>query len=639
MTRVQVHTRTVVACSALCSCFSTATSAITVSGTVQRGEAPAIPIVNARVTLFEPTLQFFQETRTDTQGVFSFTNLPIVDVWRLGACSLGREYIEIQAVIEGDSFEHTFLLGPETNPGQWNVIGNTLPEFFDATDIAILRADGKVFYCHNTVAPIVFNPETGAKSFPTGSWSSQGCMNSSLLPDGKLMFVGGQDGDEPGAFTNAIPWVKTYDPQTDTWQDPPDLQHPTGRWYPGLARLADGSFLIMGGGTCCSAVRTDTCERLDLSTLAWNYTGSMVNPCEFPPSALLYTGEVLATWSPPQLYNPVSGQWTATGNFNQPIRGWPDHSDHSLLVIADGRALAIGIRRPNGTTNSIMGEIYNPTSATWSLTTNPGLVRFQTEVVQLPDGRVLAAGGETQANPPPVPHVLGVVKWCDLYDPAGDAWRRVADMNWFREYHGVTLLVPDGRVLTTGGTRIKFQFGPTSADIEAFSPPYLFRGVRPQIASISGTRLYRGCEIAMTIAPTMQITSVVLMGTGVTTHWVDAGIPRRLLLPFTQTGNIVTAALPTDPNVLPLGHYMTFAMVDDIPSVARIVQITDEPSMAGDVNGDGAVNTADVPVFVNLLLDSMIGTNCQIDATDVNNDDEVNGLDVGLFVVAIVEGP
>src|SRR5690606_17161554 len=118
-------------------------------------------------------------------------------------------------------------------------------------------------------------------------------------------------------------------------------------------------------------------------------------------------------------------------------------------------------------------------------TSNPGLVRFQTEVVQLPDGRVLAAGGEAKEPNPPVDDVLGIVKWSDLYDPNTDAWRRVADMNWFREYHAVTLLLPDGRVATTGGTRIKFQYGPTSADIEAFVPPYLFRGVRPQITSMS----------------------------------------------------------------------------------------------------------------------------------------------------------
>ena len=66
----------------------------------------------------------------------------------------------------------------------------------------------------------------------------------------------------------------------------------------------------------------------------------MLNPSEFSPGALLTTGEVLITWSPPQLYDVTSGQWRATGNFVQPNRGWPNHSDHSTVVLADGRVLA-----------------------------------------------------------------------------------------------------------------------------------------------------------------------------------------------------------------------------------------------------------------------------------------------------------
>lgn len=612
--------------------------AAAVTGTVVRAESQMIPIANARVTLFEPTLQFFFEARTNEQGTFSFSNLPIVDVWRLGASSLGREYTEIEVVIEGGSFQHTFLLGAETHPGQWNIIGNTLPEFFDATDIAILQTDGRILYCHDTVDPIVFDPATGQKSFPTGSWSEQGCMNSSLLPDGRIMMIGGQDGSDPGSFTDAIPWVKAYGPQTDTWQDPPDLQHAVGRWYPGLARLADGSFLVMGGGTAPSAQRTDTCERMDLATLAWSYTGSMANPTEFPPSALLYNGKVLATWWPPQLYTPATGLWQPTGNFVQPSRFWPGHSDHSIVVLEDGRVLAVGIvSGPDG--NTIMGEVYDPDAELWTLTSNPDLVRFQSEVVQLPDGRILVAGGETENPNPPVTSVLGIVKWCDIYDPPSNSWRRVADLNWHREYHAVTLLVPDGRVLTTGGTRIKFQVGPTSADIEAYSPPYLFRGVRPQITGISGSRFGRGCEIALSIAPETQITNIVLMGTGVTTHWVDAGIPRRLLLPFHQRSGVVTADLPTDPNVLPLGHYMIFAMVDDIPSIGRIVQVSADAPSSGDVDLDGTVDSSDIPIFVTFLLNLSEPSTCQLIAADANSDGELNGLDIAPFVSAVLSSP
>src|SRR5262249_17250328 len=162
--------------------------------------------------------------------------------------------------------------------------------------------------------------------------------------------------DDPGNFRLAVPWTKAFDPLANSWVRLSDFQLTIGRWYTGLARLADGSFLVMGGGTRPDAARTNTCERLDLATLTWSYTGPMLNPCEFPPSALLTTGEVLATWSPPQLYNPATGQWRATGNFVQPNRGWPGHSDHSMVTLSNGRTFVAGIRN-GGNGYAGMGEI------------------------------------------------------------------------------------------------------------------------------------------------------------------------------------------------------------------------------------------------------------------------------------------
>jgi len=549
-------------------------AAATVSGEVRRSVPPNDPIANARVTVFDVSLAMFKEARTDGAGVYSIPNVPSGN-YQIGCAALRFEYVQQPVAVGAGNLQQNFSVGPETHPGAWNIIGDTSPEVLDATDIAVLLPSGQIFYCHDTADPVLFDPVTETKSFPSGSSLESGCMNGSLLPDGTVIFAGGQDGDQPGQFVNAVRWVKKYTPAGDTWEQLADLQHPLGRWYPGMTRLADGSFLVMGGGQCCNAARTDTAERFDLATQTWSYTGSMINPAEFPPSALLYTGEVLITWSPPQLYNPTSGQWRLTGNFNQPNRRWPDHSDHSIVVLEDGRVLAIGVAKgPNNYT--AMGEIYDPSTETWSLTSNPGLVRLQPEVVQLPDGRVFVGAGENETTPPPVPNSLGIVKWTDLYDPATNSWRRMGDMNWFREYHAVTLLVPDGRVVTTGGTRIKFQVGPTSNDIEAFSPPYLFRGVRPQITSISTNTLGRGSTLSLSIAPSTQITSVVLLGVQTTTHWVDAGIPRRVVLPFLQAGFTVTTILPTDPNLLPLGHYMVFALVDDIPSEAAIVQVVEQ---------------------------------------------------------------
>lgn len=560
------------------------TGTITASGT---------PVANARVTLFTTSLQSFYEARTATDGRYILSDIP-AGAYRLGVAALRYNYQESAITLSSGTVTRNFALASETQAGRWDIIGNTAPEFLDGTDIAILMDNGKIFYCHDTSDPILFDPVTGVKSFPAGSGLPSGCMNGTLLGDGKLIFFGGQEGEDPGNFRLAVRYVRTYSPFSNSWTRLPDMLLPQGRWYPGLARLANGSLLIMGGGTRPNAARTATCERFDLATQTCSYTGSMLNPCEFPPSALLYTGEVLTTWSPPQLYNPTTGQWRLTGNFNQPVRGWPDHSDHSLVVLEDGRALTIGVRKgPNN--NTVMGEIYNPTTETWSLTSNPGLVRLQTEVVALPDGRVLVAGGETQQNPPPVPDVLGIVKWCDLYDPTLNTWRRVADMNQFREYHAVTLLVPDGRVVMTGGTRIKFQVGPTSADIEAYTPPNLLRGVRPQITSLSTTLPSRGSTLQLTIAPQTRLTSVVLMGAGATTHWVDGGINRRVVLPVTQTGSVVTVTLPSDSKILPTGHYMLFAMVDDIPSVARMIQVPN--TISGTVTLEDAVDVAQPLTF------------------------------------------
>ncbi len=533
------------------------------SGRVRAG---ASGVANARVTIFKGDLSFFRELRSAMSGRWTLANVP-PGAYRLGVAAEGYDYIERELLVPGRS-PGAITVTPESHPGSWAIVGDTSPELFDATDIAILMADGRLFYCHDTVDPVVFDPLTGAKSFPASSPSEQGCTAATLLADDRIVFIGGQTPTDPGSFRNAVPWVKSY--RSDgSWELMPNLQLGVGRWYPGLARLADGSLLVMGGGTAPNAERTDTAERFDLSTETWTYTGSMLAPAEYPPAALLYTGDVLATWAFPQLYDPVTGVWRMTGGFVQPNRGWPDHSDHSLVMLDDGRALAIGIRPGAG---GVMGEIYDPQTGMWSLTANSALPRSRPEVVQLPDGSVLVAAGDAP-TPAPVPDVLGVVRWTDLYNARANRWRRVADMAQFREYHAITLLVPDGRVLTTGGTLIKFQIGPTSSDIEAYSPPYLFRGVRPVIGAVS-SEAARGTVLTFPVFPATEITSAVLVGTGAHTHWVDGGVPRRLVLPVTQAGPNAELTLPSDPNILPLGHYILFAMADDVPSVGRIVRVT-----------------------------------------------------------------
>jgi hypothetical protein len=538
-----------------------------VRGTV-RARANGAPVGSARVTVFTPGLGAFHEARTDAAGAFA---LPVVarGLYRFGVAARDFEYVEVDLAVGAGPVVRDMQLDPEAHPGGFAIIGNTLPETLDATDIAILLPDGRILYCHDTLDPIVFDPVTSQKTLPASSNLEQGCMNVTLLEDGSAILIGGQDS---GNFRDATRMVKTWS-AANGWRRIADLLHTRGRWYPGLARLADGDLLVIGGGQRPDASRTNTCEIFDQLAGAWRFVAPVAQPVEFPPCALLHGGSVLKTWGGCELYDPRSTTWSATGQLVAGNRGYPGHSDHSLVVLTDRRALAVGIRTSLAGPQAAMVESYDPQSGQWSARSSPVLKREQCEVVYLPDGRVLVAGGDVANQATTVPQLYGIVKWCDLYDPAADRWRRVADLLQFREYHAVTLLVPDGRVVTTGGTNIKFRNPPLSADIEAFSPPYLFRGVRPRIANLSATVLRRGDPLAFDVFPGTRLTKVVLLGTGAHTHWVDAGVMRRLELDVAQSGTRVSLTLPADPNELPAGHYLLFAMVDDIPSVARIVRV------------------------------------------------------------------
>ena len=83
------------------------------------------------------------------------------------------------------------------------------------------------------------------------------------------------------AGQSAVNKVKAFDPHSGAWEDWPDLLQP--RWYPGLARLADGRLLLFGGGQQPNAIRTATCEILDPRTQQSTPTGSLLKAGGFGP--------------------------------------------------------------------------------------------------------------------------------------------------------------------------------------------------------------------------------------------------------------------------------------------------------------------------------------------------------------------
>jgi hypothetical protein len=192
----------------------------------------------------------------------------------------------------------------------------------------------------------------------------------------------------------------------------------------------------------------------------------------------------------------------------------------------------------------------------------------------MPDKKILVVGGyKEDITDPSEVNDWGYMFLTDEYDPYADSWRRLDDINYAREYHCNTILVPDGRLIAVGGEGQPGNEPPFSV-IEAFTPPYLYRGVRPVITSIDNDEYVRGDEINLNVKFADSVTSVQLMSNAVVTHFMNSGNNRFVELNFTQTGNAITASIPPDSVILPNGYYMLFTMVDDIPSIAKIIHVS-----------------------------------------------------------------
>ena len=113
----------------------------------------------------------------------------------------------------------------------------------------------------------------------------------------------------------------------------------------------------------------------------------------------------------------------------------------------------------------------------------------------------------------------------------------------------------------------------THYDAQVFSPPYLFKGPRPQITSAPDSVNY-GDTFEIGTAQPEQIATISLVRLSSVTHSFNAG-QRINFLPSQVAGGTLTATAPPNANVCPPGHYMLFIVnLQGVPSVATIVQVS-----------------------------------------------------------------
>ncbi len=535
----------------------------TISGNISY---QASNVEGARITLFNADTSLFFEERSFLDGRYQFSNIPN-DNYKIGVAKPDFDYIELSVVVNTEVKEIHFSLLPETEKGRWDVIVKS-PEPLGGTDLGVLMPNGKIYYCHDTKDPFYFDPIANDTLSVMGSDSIQGCVGPVLLADSTVWFFGGTLKEVYGPGTKK---VKLFNSKTGKWKTQNYLKD--YRWYPTVSPISDGKILVIGGGGLDNPKRVKTSEIYDPKTGLSKLTDNIEIGNEVSPIVPLLNGKTLMTHRPPQLFDPSTNQWELAADFVQSNRmSNGDHSDHELVLMPDGNIFAFGYKSFTSNLGTYV-ERYDVNANKWELKSSINPIRSRAKAIILPDQKILVTNGEKEDKTDETPvNQWGYMKKVEQYNAAKDTWRNLADMKNFREYHAILTLVPDGRVIAVGGEGQPGNEPPQSI-IEAFTPPYLFRGVRPEIININSNRFAPGGVVSFDIAKTNTITSVLLMANAVNTHFMNSSSNRIIELDFTHTNGKVTANLPTDSLLLFEGFYMLFAMVDDIPSKAKIISV------------------------------------------------------------------
>ncbi len=382
------------------------------------------------------------------------------------------------------------------------------------------------------------------------------CADETMLPDGRLLVSGGHNGADIGIKT-----VMIFDPKSRTWTRAADMN--TSRWYPITLALPTGRVLALGG-EITNDNDANVPEEYDPASNSWlPLSRAALDVGEYPDSYLLPDGRIFMSAGPDgqsRTLDVDSQVWTTVGANPVPTG--------TSVMYRPGKVLASG----GGTGGSDPVQTVAATidltsrSPAWQVTAPMIYPRIKHNLVVLPDGSVLAVGGSTQFS---LVSTTGVLP-AELWNPITGTWTILAQSHDLRMYHSTATLLPDGRVLVAGGGRL-----PPATDFqtaEIYSPPYLFRGPRPTLASAPDLLDY-GVKAQLQSSDASQIGTVALIRLPSNTHAYDSD-QRYVELRFRAAGQGLEIDAPNNASLAPPGFYMLFVVdKDGVPSVGKIVQI------------------------------------------------------------------
>ena len=340
------------------------------------------------------------------------------------------------------------------------------------------------------------------------------CSGQSFLASGEVLVTGGnlvypdQYPNDPYTDSPGLDRMFTFNPWTETWRQQPRMNQ--GRWYPGQVLLADGRSLTLSGYTEQSpggktnrdlemfipAAQPGGMGSLSLLASASRFTGLYPHLFVLPNKNVLLAGPYRGDSA---VLRVSDFTWQNYGLMSRGRVGGNAVLNPAPPGLGSWRVTEIGgydrnIVTPAGEHRAInTTETFNANPQVASQGWKPGasmtLRRSYQNTVLLPDGSMVAVGGgigETPADEKFAIDPNGRQRQVELYNPATDKWRLGPAQVEDRGYHSVALLMPSGKVWSAGDNKHPTQPGggfSLTDTAELYSPPYLYKGTRPEIVS------------------------------------------------------------------------------------------------------------------------------------------------------------
>ncbi|SAL86437.1 exported oxidase [Caballeronia arvi] len=489
---------------------------------------------------------------------------------------------------------------PSTTAGQWSD-----PFVIPVVGIAsVLLHTGKVLFwsykpedygnpaASNTGVAYVWDPATRtghSVTPPENIW----CGGQTILSDGRVFIAGGNlrypDPNDPSGHTGWEGALSSYtfDPVSETWKRQPNMS--VGRWYPTTTQLADNRVVItsgfdQSGSVDQNGVTSNVTNVVEVFTPSASAGGvgtiSAVSTHDptglYPYQYLTQSGQMLQAG--PAFFNtflfaPNTWSWSSVPTLTTSHAGYGNGIIYSDASVTPPRQMVMIAGGENGQTaisNNEWLDIAQPGSG-WQQFPHWQQARHNGNTVILPDGTLFTVGGNQQPTTYDAPLFESELYNKPANDPTGQ-WMQVAPHVIQAAYHSSAILLPDATVLLSQDDNNPLAASTHQAQV--YSPPYMFKGARPQIVS-APTIVTLGQAFNIT-ANTAKVASAVLIAPGAVTHANDMH-QRFIKLQSKVAGNSnnVKLTIPTNRSLVPPGYYMLF-IVDSsgIPSVAKFVRVT-----------------------------------------------------------------